>query len=478
MKKLLILFLLLPALVHSQQSMTFQIEELEPPKERLRLTHINSFYERILRDKHNISFIDLEKGTATFAYNIVAQSNSTDSIAGYGATTMFTSMYQAYADHRPFVLSPDMMWLLISQGFANHVKYNSEKLRPHFVNFDGKLSLIVRDNTIDLNDPNSPWEDVFPQFTKQIGKYAGEDLAKVMTADFSTTTSASKVASEATLMKAMEDYFEYIVIYAVCGIPEITLEGTPEDWQKVLDKARFLKKYELNWWINEIEPVLEKIVKTAEGKIDKTFWQQMFKYHTQEVYGRARVFDGWIVKFYPYDNNGKRYNLKEIDNTFNLPHDIVSMDIKYIEVDKDGNQKEPIMLELWAGFTGFSQNEETLALKPEIGWMIRNKEKDDAARKNKLETDDTKESFRGIRIRVDRVPKEILEMEKINDLSLDFIGKINIPDEMANIPINKMTLNGEISESEIERICKMFPNTLLTINRKKYFNLHLKDQQK
>src|SRR4029078_12923454 len=27
----------------------------------------------------------------------------------------------AFSDHRPLVLSPDMIWLLIAQGFANHV---------------------------------------------------------------------------------------------------------------------------------------------------------------------------------------------------------------------------------------------------------------------------------------------------------------------------------------------------------------------
>ena len=42
-------------------------------------------------------------------------------------------------------------------------------------------------------------------------------------------------------MEAMKPYFEFIVMYIVCGIPEITLEGTPEDWEKVLDKARRLK---------------------------------------------------------------------------------------------------------------------------------------------------------------------------------------------------------------------------------------------
>lgn len=57
-------------------------------------------------------------------------------------------MYQAYADHRPFVLSPDMIWLLISQGFARHINANQESMRNELVDFSGKLSLIIREDKI------------------------------------------------------------------------------------------------------------------------------------------------------------------------------------------------------------------------------------------------------------------------------------------------------------------------------------------
>ena len=37
-----------------------------------------------------------------------------------GKDVFFQTIVRAYADHRPLVLSPDMVWLLISQGFANN----------------------------------------------------------------------------------------------------------------------------------------------------------------------------------------------------------------------------------------------------------------------------------------------------------------------------------------------------------------------
>src|SRR6476619_3914205 len=39
------------------------------------------------------------------------------------------AVHAAFNDHRPLILSPDHFWLLISQGFAIHVRENAETLR-------------------------------------------------------------------------------------------------------------------------------------------------------------------------------------------------------------------------------------------------------------------------------------------------------------------------------------------------------------
>ncbi len=43
-------------------------------------------------------------------------------------------------------LSPDMIWLLISQGFAHYVNAHAEELRPLLVSHDAKKKLNVRDD--------------------------------------------------------------------------------------------------------------------------------------------------------------------------------------------------------------------------------------------------------------------------------------------------------------------------------------------
>jgi hypothetical protein len=268
-------------------------------------------------------------------------------------------------------------------------------------------------------------------------------------------------------MEAMKPYFEYVVFRGVCGIPEITLEGTPEDWQKVLNKANKLRKYELDWWMDEIEPLLEEFINASKGDISKRFWRKMFKYHSQEKYGAPNIIDGWIVKFFPYDKDGKRNNLDEIIYNDRLPDEIVKVDLEYYFQSKDGNI-EKIPLELWAGFVGLIQNSETYSLKPQIGWMIRKKDIENLGLLESIKANNSDRIFGGISIRVKEFPKALLKLNKIKYLSIDFIDEIQIPDEINSIQIDRFEMSGRISNSEIERICKLLPNTILIINDKKY----------
>ena len=74
----------------------------------------------------------------------------------------------------------------------------------------------------------------------------------------------------------------------------------------------------------------------------------------------------------------------------------------------------------------------------------------------------------GIDIRVNIVPKEILALNQIKGLSIYFTDEILIPDEMRKIKIEVFKMSGKISDEGIERIVKLFPNTVLIINNKIY----------
>ena len=313
-----------------------------------------------------------------------------------------------------------------------------------------------------LNAPGNSkeWENIFPLFTEQIAKHTGTELINTLSSDFSTTTAVEKLASEITIMEAMEPFFEFVVIQIVCGIPEITLKGTTEDWQKIYDKAKILGEYDLRWWTNELEPILAEFIKTSKGKIDKEFWRNMFKYHSQEKYGAPKIIDGWIIKFFPYDKDGKRNNLKELKGSNNLPEEIVKVDLKYIEAFGDTTKTTP--LELWAGFIGLEQDSCDFSLTPQIGWMIRKKDVDSSGLKYQLR----RQADSGISIRVKEIPDAIFELDEIYKLEISFVGDILIPDKLKEIEIEKLVLSGKIDNPEIERIRRLFPDTQLIINRK------------
>jgi hypothetical protein len=465
--KLLIIILLSPFFVFAKKSVTVKIEKLEKPTQALPEIYTPDIFRKLVIS--DILGIVPSKDNAIQS-GIVAQSHAEDHLVNLGYHAFFDGMRAAYAGHRPVVLSPDIIWLLIAQGFAHHVNNNAEELRPLFVDFTGKRSLEVKRKAVGIK--NIKWEKVFPEFTEQMSEYAGKELMDALSCNFSTTTSISKMASEITTMKAMESYFDFAVRDFICGIPEVRLEGKTQDWEKVLKKAQYLKKYQLGWWIDELEPILTEFIKTSQKKIDKDFWRNMLIVHPagQECIGVPEKTDGWIVKFFPYDKKGKRLELKEILNN-SLPNEIVKVDLDYIKEYDDGST-ETEQLELWAGFIGLKQNTETYLLEPQIGWMIRNKYSDT---QNEIFRISDKSNQVGIAmgthpvvLSVKTVPEELLKLQKIKSLTIRFSDEIIIPDEMANINIERMYVTGKITKEETDRIRIMFPKTELYINDKRF----------
>ena len=439
MKYLLPFFLIIVGLkAIGQTSSTYEIESLNKPTKFLYETSPNEVFKDLKAD--------IEK-----------TSQLPDSIVTYGEHPFLTGILTAYQEHRPFVISPDIIWLLISQGFARHISNNAEEFRKDIVNFDNKKTLTVVSDDIELGNVNSNWEAVFPQFTNQISDYTGRELTNILTADFTTTTQTSKIVSEITIMETVKEYFDYKVYISGCGIPKITIEGTVGDWEKVLEKTKYISKYKLKWWTDELEPILNQIIKTKKGNFKKKFWMNMVKSHTKKKYGSPTTINGWIIKFFPYTKEGKKTDLKPISKIDNLASELVK--VPFILQDAVNNQT--YKMEFWAGFLGLSQNKKDYTLKPEIGWAVNNKTKfnpENSVFKYYKEMDELSVS------NIETIPNDLYSVQKIENLHLKFLKSINIPDELTKITIDNLDLNGQITSDEIQRIKKLFPNTKLKIN--------------
>jgi Domain of unknown function (DUF4419) len=53
------------------------------------------------------------------------------------------AVHRAFMEHRPLCLSPDMIWLMIIQGVANHINAHAEELRPRIVSHQGQVTIQV-----------------------------------------------------------------------------------------------------------------------------------------------------------------------------------------------------------------------------------------------------------------------------------------------------------------------------------------------
>ena len=84
-----------------------------------------------------MTFIEIAK----YSNKIFASSfknNENKELIYFGEHTIFEGFYQAYVNHCPIVLTPDIFWTLVIQAFTRHVLANSDKLKDKFENLEGK----------------------------------------------------------------------------------------------------------------------------------------------------------------------------------------------------------------------------------------------------------------------------------------------------------------------------------------------------
>jgi len=97
------LLTVLPLIGFAQNGITFQVEELSKPEKLLRMLPSEETYEWLILSDVNMFPFQIKDKCIDFPFNIIAKSQLPDSIVHFGYHAFFNGMYQAYADHRPFV---------------------------------------------------------------------------------------------------------------------------------------------------------------------------------------------------------------------------------------------------------------------------------------------------------------------------------------------------------------------------------------
>ncbi|CAG8570727.1 39410_t:CDS:2 [Gigaspora margarita] len=259
------------------------------------------------------------------------------------------AIFHAYNYHKHLRLSPDDVWLTISQGVSQHINRNAEKFRNRFVKHEGKKELIIGPEIIN---------EIVAAVDENVEKL---DLRDLLECNFSTTTPNSLTASRIVLLDTVKSYFKYTCV-TMCGIPKVTLEGTLEDWMKLQEKVANLRKLnlELDFWLDRLEPIIWNLVAIYRGEIDEDFWGRIVR--IDKVFGSggdsSTYISGWMINFFPYSGDHE----VEVED---IPNGIVG-----VPFTLDGKK-----LKFIAGFIGANQevledSDGESVVSPVIGWSV------------------------------------------------------------------------------------------------------------
>ena len=391
---------------------------------------------------------------------VYATSKCDEGLYDIGADTFYQTLLTAYAEHRPVVISPDMIWCLICQGFSHHINLDPEKYRDRMVFHQGKETLEVRRVEPKEFTPEQ-WEDIIREFAQMVDEKTKGSVASAIVTDFSTTTPVEAISSRITLLDTVKSYFEFVVIQMICGIPHITLKGTPKDWQKIADNIQEFRQFDLDWWIDSLSPILEEFVKAANGYPDPTFWKSIvMTWRTDLVRGGGCMpsdeeptkVDGWFLKFFPYCKDGRTPDKVSIEES--MLAERVSVPFILRKCDTLGNVVEETKMKMTAGMIGVSEDRDTYALTPKFGWFISR----DDSEKNMLNKFKEEAEYGEIYLKVEKVPETLKELTHINILRLDFTDKVELPEWMDLITIDNFFISGILTRNDKDTITKRFPN--------------------
>ena len=236
------------------------------------------------------------------------------------------------------------------------------------------------------------WPKCVQLITNELEGRVKQNTTSILVHDFSTTDFVSKAASQIVLMDSMKHYFVYKMLakgcgmrsraVPQCGIPSVTLHGKLADWEALAEKARALRALDigLDWWLDTLEPVLERLVDTYRGVVDRDWWSRVLSAASGHQSGpRPEHISGWACAFFPYEEvKGVMHRRTTGISSRNPPSGLV--ECPFVLVDSRGRQPVETDNLLVAGSCGVSVTEDGRGVTPCIGWLV----KTDPSRGNKF----------------------------------------------------------------------------------------------
>jgi hypothetical protein len=366
------------------ESINFEVEkDLKKPEYPLEKKNIKSIFADLFKkrkilisEKTGVRIYTKENEPLEILHHTL--DTNEDEFFNYGKSSLIQGLIYAYKNHYPITVTPDMIWILVLQGFSRFVEKYAEQVREKIVNFEGKKDLkIDRLGYSPYTSTKEVWDGIMKEFVEKIGQHVGQETTDSLECNFSTTSQVAKVTSQVAIMSAMKQYFTYKATFIGCGISTVTLEGSMQDWEKIKSKLEFLSTKGLEWYTKHLIPIIDKILESKNyynynGQLSEElieFWKGMIRLKgTGDMYDPHKI-NGWIVKFIPNLSGNQPTIYEEIYET-NVPDQIISCPMELTWLVIPIHKKIEYKCSLASGFYGMVQDKETFNVRPVIGYAI------------------------------------------------------------------------------------------------------------
>jgi len=197
----------------------------------------------------------------------------------YNASGFINTVCYAYNKHLRLVLRPDDVWIAVL--------------------------IRVRELYGNTQRPKIPYSEMDEKFVEAHG---GKSW---LLPDFTTTTYNDRLTAS-VLFYATPEAAKNEDFILQCGIPEITLLGTEQDWTRL--KAKIFELRVPHKWLQAISPILKEFIDVFTAPPRVEFWNRICSY----VGGGSsvRYLSGWITLFCTFQTLQEPIPSESVPGTF------------------------------------------------------------------------------------------------------------------------------------------------------------------
>jgi len=253
----------------------------------------------------------------------------------------FNTIIHAFANHLPIIINPDIIRNLVINGLSSIINNNPEKYRKYFFDHDLKMEINLKRDEFSQDYDENDWTGLIKQFSECVGELTtNKKLVELTTKEYSTTSSINTIVNNISLMDTFKSYIEYN-FNSMCGISEVELLGTPEDWINIKNLILCIQKCDLEWWTKHLIPIIDKFIEASNPKndVDYKFWKDLIKHDSQSG---GDTIDGNLARFVAINKDTKtelnwdKYVHLTVED---IPRDLSNVPVVWTYLDQKINLK-------------------------------------------------------------------------------------------------------------------------------------------